>query len=666
MITQNSGIHVTDNYKLRERFRSAYEASVQIVEKIQNISAGDFVFPQPLEKFFFSFDAADDDETDPAGEEGKPAASNSNNGEVKIRDGYETPNESVNSQDIIPENNNNQKIELIESKSISTDTTNNVGEPKVVLDDLVKEVLEFSRSLRPPSKTLFPSMSLLSSSSSSFEEKLDMINSIQLEDPHPLISTRESISETELLPIKSSTSTTSSNLRTQKSVDQEITAQLESGYSDDDDDDDGTDDDTITLLTSTELSSSIKKDSSVSDTSSSRKSSLASNKIENIGDDDDNDDDDDTEDDIILFPVSNTKTSVNKGEAKETARIGAIVDDDDLSLDNDDFDDDDDDVFDNSSTGTGAAGSKSKSIVAKNDEINTSTSTSNDGYTPHNVAPDVAAELSKSGVRKPRHKKGTLTCKGKNIDSGVIYWRDVEGDKSYISPIIPPTDPSAHGADATRYLSFEYDAGGWNNMRMSMECLIVLAHAFNRTLVLPPPQHIYLLSQKFVAKVDGKKKVFSDEMGFEDFFHVDAMRSQEGMNIMSMKEFLTKEGITGGLNGIYPPGNNTDIWGRQVLWPYLDKVADILPVWGNSYFALPLPGHDYTFSDIADYPPSVQARFERWKVDREPINYYNQSFQRARHLHVPGEGHHRILMHHYCKYFLHMFLYVFIYLIYLM
>ena len=30
---------------------------------------------------------------------------------------------------------------------------------------------------------------------------------------------------------------------------------------------------------------------------------------------------------------------------------------------------------------------------------------------------------------------------------------------------------------------------------MGLECMIVLAHAFGRTLVVPPQQHLYLLGQ---------------------------------------------------------------------------------------------------------------------------------------------------------------------------
>lgn len=74
--------------------------------------------------------------------------------------------------------------------------------------------------------------------------------------------------------------------------------------------------------------------------------------------------------------------------------------------------------------------------------------------------------------RHPQERKGLLFCNGSSIDSEVIYWKIVPGDSTYESPITP------HHADHhDKYLTFEYDAGGWNNVRMGMECLLVIAHA---------------------------------------------------------------------------------------------------------------------------------------------------------------------------------------------
>lgn len=111
-----------------------------------------------------------------------------------------------------------------------------------------------------------------------------------------------------------------------------------------------------------------------------------------------------------------------------------------------------------------------------------------------------------------RHKnikesKGILVCDGKRINSEVIYWKLVEGDNEFESPITPH-----HGDHHDKYITFEYDHGGWNNVRMGMEILVVMAHATGRTLVLPPPQHLYLL---FKSHKDKHDKVEHDEMGFE-------------------------------------------------------------------------------------------------------------------------------------------------------
>jgi hypothetical protein len=56
---------------------------------------------------------------------------------------------------------------------------------------------------------------------------------------------------------------------------------------------------------------------------------------------------------------------------------------------------------------------------------------------------------------------GLLKCGGKYIDSEVIYWKIVPGDDTCESPITPH-----HGMHHDRYLSYEYDEGGWNNIRM--------------------------------------------------------------------------------------------------------------------------------------------------------------------------------------------------------
>jgi hypothetical protein len=46
-----------------------------------------------------------------------------------------------------------------------------------------------------------------------------------------------------------------------------------------------------------------------------------------------------------------------------------------------------------------------------------------------------------------------------------------------------------------KYLVFQPDLGGWNNIRMAAETAIMFAMASGRTLVLPPKLSFYLLDK---------------------------------------------------------------------------------------------------------------------------------------------------------------------------
>jgi hypothetical protein len=79
-------------------------------------------------------------------------------------------------------------------------------------------------------------------------------------------------------------------------------------------------------------------------------------------------------------------------------------------------------------------------------------------------------------------------------------------------------------------------------------------------------------------------------------------------------------------------------------------VADATPEWGNSYLALPLHPYNFSYEDLSTYPSSVIERFNNWMEQRSgSIVHYDEHLQIARHIHIPGDGKHRLLMHHYCK-----------------
>lgn len=128
--------------------------------------------------------------------------------------------------------------------------------------------------------------------------------------------------------------------------------------------------------------------------------------------------------------------------------------------------------------------------------------------------------------------RGHVVC-DVNVDD-IVYWNDPQGDRDrdYVTPF-------ATAADS--YLTFEPDPGGWNNIRMSMEIIFVLAAATGRTLVLPPKSPFYLLGM-------GKEGARS----FGSFFSLDRPEFQKKVKVISMSEFLERE-----KNGLLNLSNET-------------------------------------------------------------------------------------------------------------
>jgi len=165
---------------------------------------------------------------------------------------------------------------------------------------------------------------------------------------------------------------------------------------------------------------------------------------------------------------------------------------------------------------------------------------------------------SKRSTASKEHRVAGLQCQRyggpeREAAKELVYWRDIPTDADYVSPF-QSTGPSP------KYLTFEPDEGGFNNIRMAMETAVLMAIATGRTLVLPPQVNFYLLGEK-------------NQFGFSDFFHIDSVQAEHsaGLQILSFQEFLEREAVTGNLvdstNQVtFPPNNRTDWNGYGRNW----------------------------------------------------------------------------------------------------
>ena len=253
----------------------------------------------------------------------------------------------------------------------------------------------------------------------------------------------------------------------------------------------------------------------------------------------------------------------------------------------------------------------------------------------------------------------------------MVYWRDIPSDSEFESPF-------AKAGPDPKYLTFEPDEGGWNNIRMSMETAVTMAHAMGRILVLPPRQGMYLLNK------DQEKD--NNKFTFKDFFPFDYIQSEHpAVQIISFEEFLEREAMTGHLKDkktgkvSFPPKNKTN-WDSDKkprgspLWQWMRTVATN-PKWffDDCLVAFPKdssPGGDQRMYDYFnatqdglslrkrllsyyDNPTPVDAspkdRLRELLGHREGLCVYDERRQDAKVFHLMGDNDSgaRLLVHFY-------------------
>ena len=272
------------------------------------------------------------------------------------------------------------------------------------------------------------------------------------------------------------------------------------------------------------------------------------------------------------------------------------------------------------------------------------------------------------------HRVAGLNCDkyggpSEEIAAEMVYWSDIPKDALFVSPY-------ADYGKTPKYLTFEPDEGGWNNIRMSMETATVLAQAMGRILVLPPEQGIYLLGN------DNREE--KNRFTFKDFFHFDSIATEhKAVEVISMEEFIEREGITGGLLNKFtgqselPPGNKT-VWdgngrtGRK-YWQWLRNVTSA-PIWSFDDCVVGIPAepglegvksieavratiprkggphwNDIYDDNATEVDAAPEARLREMLGPRRQMCVYDDSFQNQKVMHFMGDNASgaRLLVHFY-------------------
>jgi GDP-fucose protein O-fucosyltransferase len=174
-----------------------------------------------------------------------------------------------------------------------------------------------------------------------------------------------------------------------------------------------------------------------------------------------------------------------------------------------------------------------------------------------------------SRTRSKPHPVAELSCQiyggptSKEAIHEMIYWYNIPSDSNYYmhpSKGFSKTTTEVDDDDDSeeRYLTFEPDEGGWNNIRMALETSIAMAISMRRTLVLPPDMKYYLLwnnndrtnkSNNNNNNNKSQTKRTRNVMNFDDFFHLESIQREYSnvLRIMTMEEFLLRVGMKGQL-----------------------------------------------------------------------------------------------------------------------
>ncbi|KAL3808542.1 hypothetical protein ACHAXA_002709 [Cyclostephanos tholiformis] len=274
------------------------------------------------------------------------------------------------------------------------------------------------------------------------------------------------------------------------------------------------------------------------------------------------------------------------------------------------------------------------------------------------------------------HCNNTLPAVEAVLSSMLAFWNDPPGIRDrdmgypnvephpFVAPPLSREEAKNPKLSRRRYLTFEPDGGGWNNLRISFECIVTFAAVMGRTLVLPPEQMVYLLIPR---KNDTRKG-----RNFYDYYKLNT-DLQRRVPIITSEEFLKLEG---GEDGLVPlVGYNSS---HQELLRKISrscenrKVADLFcghlydhyllhGLWANITTEFPIRNcfifdvDVFNLGNTSTLKPEMKDRINKFCMEgadsRTPY-FYNQDMHESKVVHFTTlRMKWRLLAHHYAFFF---------------
>jgi GDP-fucose protein O-fucosyltransferase len=248
-------------------------------------------------------------------------------------------------------------------------------------------------------------------------------------------------------------------------------------------------------------------------------------------------------------------------------------------------------------------------------------------------------------------QRGHIICDSPIDQNDLAYWNDPVGirDLQFQTPFISVNQKKNKLSSPTEsFLSFQPDPGGWNNVRMSFESMVVFAAATGRTLILPPRAPFYLLAW-------GKEGART----YGNFWSMSSLERR--IPIISMKEFVAKYGTS--ILGLSDERQRKEVEPLADMCLYQDGAPDhcnnlwkyFHPVGRQPPFQVAKECLVFDENVFQGRPirPSDEAKVTRFcGNERTPI-YYNSTWTQPQLMHWDATGveTYRLLQHFYSAFF---------------